>query len=1253
MAEAILLSCTLLFFFLSWCRCQPDCSAVQCPLLDGCIEETLQRGACCASCSQKGCVCEGYQRYDCINAGFKNGKVPEGDSYFVDYGSTECSCPAGGGRISCHFISCPDVPANCIDFSEPPDGCVQCERIGCFQDGEKYEAGHSFHMAPCQVCHCPHEGGKLMCYEVPDCDPQGELTDDAYLHRLDQEQDTDHISTQFLFPPNGKLRLYDKEEEPDGHDSTQLPRNIPQPLVLPTTPLFGLYDAAYRSSAPEGWNRRDKLELREPHGAHDVLVDRQEMTGQVRGVKPSTARPQFTKASETVLRNSSLAGGSSTDPTDQIPAHKSIFSLNQELQREEKPEFSHVTTETQAGGLNTSDGSADTGLQSHTKGSRSGLDVEMHRIIEEQHGEHIHLQVLRTTLSPRKPLTAGSEERSSVDEFFTEKKDREELTVAEGKNNVLLTTERTYKPEPSTASPQNTTPPVHLTSTSIQPTGPHSVRKPEQKLLHPHTDANEESGERTNNQDQETHHLVSSLKPTGGPTVNGEDLLVSCCAIGRLWANENHHCDHMTLMDNNRQSVCSVLQKQCCLSSVKDVQCKVGVASARRGETCEKNRENSCSDDSFHVCCSCCALGLRMRREHRGCGIHQHLGFPCGHVFITCCEDEDHLSHFMVEKKRLSTDGPKEVSDRKFPKQAFFISGPDEDDDEDEDECQLNGGQLCQHLCTNMWGSYICGCHQGYTLQPDGHSCAPVNPEEDDRVTEAETSPSTISTTSSTMTSITSESSAPADPCASGNDACTQQCTAVGGRGLCSCFPGFSLMDDGLTCEDVDECVTNTHSCRQSQMCVNMVGSFVCEQQRRISCPEGFQQRRNVCVDIDECEDGTHTCGVGSVCENTVGSFLCGTKLTCLTGFTHDSHGNCVGSSCINTVGSFTCRQRSKTCSYGYHSTSDGTKCVDVDECEVGVHRCGTSQICHNLPGTYRCDCQTGYKYDSLRKVCNDVNECWLRVCAHMCVNSPGSFHCSCSPGFFLASDGKNCEDVNECDQSPCSQQCANIHGSYQCYCQQGFSLKEDGHSCHDIDECSQSVGALCSFHCVNTEGSYQCSCPPIGYVLSANGHACRDVDECTSGTHNCSSEQRCYNLQGSYRCLSFDCPISYKKVSDTRCERVSCPANSLECQNAPMRISHYQLSFQNNIIVPAQIFRIGPSPTYSGDHVIVSIVKGNQDGYFSTRKLNSFTGAVYLQRQVGGAKDFLIDVEMKLLRQGTLTSFLSRIYVFITSSSM
>lgn len=56
-------------------------------------------------------------------------------------------------------------------MSEPADGCTQCERIGCVYEEQKYEAGHSFHMDPCQVCHCPNDGGKFMCYPIPDCDP--------------------------------------------------------------------------------------------------------------------------------------------------------------------------------------------------------------------------------------------------------------------------------------------------------------------------------------------------------------------------------------------------------------------------------------------------------------------------------------------------------------------------------------------------------------------------------------------------------------------------------------------------------------------------------------------------------------------------------------------------------------------------------------------------------------------------------------------------------------------------------------------------------------------------------------------------------------------------------------------------------------------------------------------------------------------------------------------------------------------------
>ena len=42
----------------------------------------------------------------------------------------------------------------------------------------------------------------------------------------------------------------------------------------------------------------------------------------------------------------------------------------------------------------------------------------------------------------------------------------------------------------------------------------------------------------------------------------------------------------------------------------------------------------------------------------------------------------------------------------------------------------------------------------------------------------------------------------------------------------------------------------------------------------------------------------------------------------------------------------------------------------DVDECQNNLHRCGDGQLCNNLPGSYRCDCQPGYQYDSYRRTC-------------------------------------------------------------------------------------------------------------------------------------------------------------------------------------------------------------------------------------------------------------------------------------------
>ncbi|KAJ3602560.1 hypothetical protein NHX12_030312 [Muraenolepis orangiensis] len=296
----------LLLFGTSPGLCQRDCTGVDCPTLSSCIQEVLESGACCPSCVRTGCTCEGYQYYDCVNAGFQNGKVPEGDAYFVDYGSTECSCPEGGGRISCHYISCPELPANCIETTEPGDACVQCERVGCVHGGQKYDAGHSFHPDPCRVCHCPAEGGELMCYPVPDCDPrtarlpasppptersgqhggdprdgqrrgQGDRLPPPPRHRLPPSGNL----PLFKSPPLDKMALEEEEHDDYDYEPTDAPEFEDGPLGFPSlaspsgmvVPLSRGADGAGRTSQGHGHGRRNKLELRERYGIREHGTD--------------------------------------------------------------------------------------------------------------------------------------------------------------------------------------------------------------------------------------------------------------------------------------------------------------------------------------------------------------------------------------------------------------------------------------------------------------------------------------------------------------------------------------------------------------------------------------------------------------------------------------------------------------------------------------------------------------------------------------------------------------------------------------------------------------------------------------------------------------------------------------------------------------------------------------------------------------------------------------------------------------------
>lgn len=78
---------------------------------------------------------------------------------------------------------------------------------------------------------------------------------------------------------------------------------------------------------------------------------------------------------------------------------------------------------------------------------------------------------------------------------------------------------------------------------------------------------------------------------------------------------------------------------------------------------------------------------------------------------------------------------------------------------------------------------------------------------------------------------------------------CQQHCTNITDGGyICTCDPGFIISaDNRKKCNDIDECVTGTHTC--SHICTNLNGTFEC------SCREGFHHSdglSGVCRSVKE-----------------------------------------------------------------------------------------------------------------------------------------------------------------------------------------------------------------------------------------------------------------------------------------------------------------------------------------------------------------------------------------------------------------
>ncbi|KAF5308956.1 hypothetical protein FQR65_LT00038 [Abscondita terminalis] len=349
----------------------------------------------------------------------------------------------------------------------------------------------------------------------------------------------------------------------------------------------------------------------------------------------------------------------------------------------------------------------------------------------------------------------------------------------------------------------------------------------------------------------------------------------------------------------------------------------------------------------------------------------------------------------------------------------------------DVNECQI-GKHDCGEAqrCDNTIGSYVCarttGCGTGYTL----NSATGLWPKFQCRNTLGSYRCERIKCIGDcTLKKVTSTPNLVPTP---GNPIIIGQ--------LKKCLPGYVMNSKG-ECEDINECESNP--CKRGEKCLNLNGRYQCIP--LIYCKSGYElnEAGNACEDINECTRGTHKCKNSQICKNGPGYYIC----QCPPGHKLNTDNECEdinecdfyrdricsrNSQCINTVGSYECK-----CKDGFRANAHA--CDDIDECAEVSGLC--HQNCVNLWGGYRCSCNRGFTLSIDNRTCTDINECEKfrdkQLCVGTCQNTPGSYTCRCPEGYRLGSDGRTCQDIDECLENICRHPdaiCINTRGSYKCH---------------------------------------------------------------------------------------------------------------------------------------------------------------------------------------------------------------------------
>ncbi|XP_071959435.1 uncharacterized protein [Antedon mediterranea] len=379
---------------------------------------------------------------------------------------------------------------------------------------------------------------------------------------------------------------------------------------------------------------------------------------------------------------------------------------------------------------------------------------------------------------------------------------------------------------------------------------------------------------------------------------------------------------------------------------------------------------------------------------------------------------------------------------------------------QDVNECWVDNGG-CEFQCHNRFGSHVCLCPQGATLNEDKKTCSrPCYPD-----------------------------------CRNGG-----YCSG----GTCTCPEGLT----GNYCQlDANECTAGTSSpC--SHQCLNTFGSFQC------TCPYGETLADDKVNCFSQCNP---TCKNGATCSR--GQCICPPGLTgsdCSLDI-DECPADCAFS-CNNTFGSYQC-----TCPTGFLLADDGTNCVDEDECLTIGQRCQDG--CLNTDGGFFCICPRGFQIAEDAFTCRAVDcdppcqngalcidsacQCpqgfegpsceFERQCNSECMNGGQCVKgvCECLTGYI----GTFCE-VRTCEPG-CQNGGFCINGV--CQCIYGF----EGPTCEQV---------VCSPKCQNgaTCTNGMCVCPEGFGGLACERKVC--MEQCQNGGFCRYGECRCLpGFSGQY----------------------------------------------------------------------------------------------------------------------------------------